>query len=299
MGMAHGQLDAERRPRPGVGPIAVATACGLVAALGASSAAAETPGVSEPARVERDRLDDRPTTPEAEPPDDDAGRVAPSLDDTATPERSWDDDESRVVSIVTGHLGLLALPFADVCPFVNADCEPGETGLEAGIDIFGRWYDFAVGGSFTYGLGLKPSEAAGDPDGTLGREHARTYLLLEGHFRYFFLEMGNWEWFAQASAGGVIINDSWTTFADREPYNGFALVGPQAVTVSTEGVTLGGGIGGIWRITDLWVFGTRFRYINWLLSADRELTPVGDSASLAGRVDVFELGVFGGFRLPM
>jgi len=280
-------------------PRGAAGALAIVTTLVASTARAEPPGVGAAESVERDRLTSRPAAPSPEPEDE--ARIAPvsNMDELEEQERSWDDDPSRLVSIVTGHLGLLALPFADVCPFVTAACEPGETGFETGISIFGRWYDFAIGGSFNYGLGLKPSEVAGDPDGTLGRQHSRTYLLLEGHFRYFFLETGDWEWFAQASAGGIIINDSWSTIADRKPYSGLLLVGPQAVTVSTEGITVGAGLGGIWRITDFWVFGSSLRYSNWILPGEREKTPVGDSASLAGRVDVIEVGVFGGFRLPL
>ena len=270
----------------------------LVVVLSASSARAETPGAARIERVEKDHLG-RPTGPSPQPEQPAVEGPVPEMSDTAPPERSWDDDPSRIISMFTGHLGLLALPFAEVCPFVTAACEPGETGFEAGLSIYGRWYDFAIGGSFTYGLGLKPSETAGDPDGNLGREHSRTYLLLEGHFRYFFLETGDWEWFVQASAGGIIINDSWTTVADREPYNGFVLVGPQAVTVSTEGLTVGAGIGGIWQITDFWLFGSKFRYSNWILPGEREKTPVGDLASLGGRIDVIEVGVFGGFRLPL
>ncbi|MCA9620643.1 MAG: hypothetical protein KC731_16585 [Myxococcales bacterium] len=244
------------------------------------------------AKVERDRRTvDAPPEPGPDEP--------PTSEPVRPKRREAPAEDDHVYSVVTGNLGLMAMPFADVCPFVNADCEPGETGLAMGIDIAGRWYDFAAGASFDFGLGLKPSEAAGDPDGTLGREHARTYLLLEGHFRYYFLPIGAWEWFAEASAGAVIINDSWSTFADREPYNGFQLVGPQAVTVSTEGVTVGAGIGGVWQITDFWLFGTRARYRNWFLPSGRQQTPVGDRASFAGRVDMFEFGAFGGFRLPL
>jgi hypothetical protein len=237
-----------------------------------------------------------PTTARAQSASAEPEPLAPLAADEGP---AWDEEEGRVVMMVTGHLGMLALPFADVCPFVTGNCEPGETGLEAGLAIFGRWSDFSVGGSFTYGLGLKSTEASGDPDGTLGRKHSRTYLLLEGHFRYYFLRMGNWEWFAQASTGGVIINDSWSTNADRQPYGGYALVGPVAVTVSTEGLTVGGGVGGLWRINDFWSLGTRVRYANWFLPGNREQTPVGDSASLGGRVDMLEVGAFGGFRLPL
>lgn len=290
-------MATARRLRGASDPLGGAAAA-LLVVLATSVARADPPGPAVVRQVEKDRLGDRPPAPSVEPAPAAAAAPVPEMRDDE-PERSWDDDPSRVVTMFTGHLGLLALPFAEVCPFVTAACEPGETGVEAGLSIYGRWYDFAVGASFTYGLGLKPSETAGDPGGTLGREHSRTYLLLEGHFRYFFLQTGDWEWFVQASAGGIIINDSWTTFADREPYNGFVLVGPQAVTVSTEGITVGAGIGGIWQITDFWLFGSKFRYSNWILPGQREKTPVGDLASLGGRVDVIEVGMFGGFRLPL
>jgi hypothetical protein len=67
--------------------------------------------------------------------------------------------------------------------------------------------------------------------------------------------------------------------------------------MATEGLSVGAGVGGQWRFTEQWFVGTHVRYCNWILPDDRERTPAGDSASLAGRIDVIELGLAGGALL--
>jgi hypothetical protein len=243
--------------------------------------------------------------------DETAGYAAPDPDSHLSPEshgpvatpdvvpvRADVDDSGRVKTHFLVGLGLLALPAADVCPFVQADCEPGETGLAVSLATLGEVYDFAFGAGITLALGLKPSEAV-DPDGTLEREHGRSYFLVEAQFHYFLPTFSKWNWWVGGSGGAAIVNDSWTTIEDREPYDDTSFVGPRAVTLATEGLALGIGAGGHWMVTEHWLFGTQLRYSNWFFPSEREVTPVGDSASLAGRIDVVEVGVFGGFRIPL
>jgi hypothetical protein len=210
-----------------------------------------------------------------------------------------EDAEERPHTMFLGSVALLALPGAEVCPFQQAACEPGETSLALSLFALGRIGAWSFGGSFTYGFGLRPTEAAGSDQPDLEREHRRLYLLVEGHFRRYLPPLGRWNWWVGTSLGVVVINDQWSTLADREPYADTAFVGPRAVTLATEGVAFGAAIGGHIRLWDYFLFGTHFRYANWLLPSEREATPVGDLASLAGRLDVIDVGAFTGFYLPI
>ncbi len=214
----------------------------------------------------------------------------------APPEEIRDSDPH---TMFLGGLALLSLPFAEVCPSKVAPCEPGETSLGLGVTVLGRFGNWAFGAGITYAFGLRSTLAAGSEVVGLERRHARRYFLVEGHFRRYLPPLGAWNWWVGPSVGAVIINDSWSTLADREPYSDTAFVGPRAVTLATEGLAFGAAIGGHIRFLDHWIFGTHFRYANWLLPSEREQTPVGDLGSLAGRLDMFDVGVNAGFHLPI
>ena len=208
-------------------------------------------------------------------------------------------DDGRLRTMFLAGVGMLALPAAEVCPSTQAECEPGEAGLSLSLSALGYIFDIAAGARVAYVAGLRPTTAAGDESGELGREHVRTYFLVEGEFRYYLPPIGDWGVWIGATSGLVVINDSWTTLADREPASDTDFVGPKAMSLSSEGLTLGVGAGGHWRLAENWLFGTQFRYANWILPTERARTPVGDLASFAGRVDVIDLGVYGGFVLPL
>ncbi len=210
------------------------------------------------------------------------------------PER---DDEPHTIFQVG--LGLLALPSADVCPISLDNCEQGETSIGLRFHNLYRLDDFGVGAGIAWAIGLRRQAAAGDEDGRLGREHSRSYFLFEGQFRYYLPRLGAWEWWVGTNLGVVVLNDSWSVLADREPYADTDFVGPRAMTVATEGFFWGLGAGGQWRFAGNWIFGPRFHYANWFLPEDREKTTLGDSASLAGRVDVFDFGLVMAYRVPL
>lgn len=201
----------------------------------------------------------------------------------------------RGSTLFAGSAGVVALPFAEACPFTGAACEPGEVAIGAGLHVYGRIYDFAVGAGFTYAAGLKTTEAAGVA--ALERKHNRSYLVLDGVFRYYPPALGAFDWWVGAAIGAVVINDTWTTLADREPYSDVDLIGSQAMSLATEGFAAGLEVGGSWKFHDIWWVGTSIRYSNWLLPGERDATPLGDLASLAGRVDVVETGLQLGFEL--
>lgn len=202
-------------------------------------------------------------------------------------------------TLFLGGVALLSLPFAEVCPSTQAPCEPGETSVGLSLFTLGRVGNWGFGANITYAFGLRATEAAGAELPGLEREHARRYFLVEGHFRRYLPPLGAWNWWVGPSLGAVIINDSWSTLADREPYSDTAIVGPRAVTLATEGFAFGASVGGHIRFLDFWILGTHFKYANWLLPSERAQTPVGDLASLAGRIDIFDVGVITGFHLPI
>jgi hypothetical protein len=250
------------------------------------------------AKVEVDKPQPADPPGYAPPPDAPVAADGHALDGDAHGLGTDVDEAARVKTHFLAGVGLLALPAADVCPFNATNCEPGETGLALSLRALGEIYDFMFGGGITFAFGLRSSEAV-DPDGSLQREHSRSYFLVEGQFRYLLPPLSKWHWWVGASGGVAVINDAWTTIGDREPPADTAFVGPRAVTLSTEGGTVGISAGGHWMITDHWLFGTQVKYANWILPGERATTPVGDSASLAGRIDVLEVGLFGGFRIPL
>jgi hypothetical protein len=236
------------------------------------AAAAEPPAAAEPA---------------AEPAE------APPLSEASS-------DPPGFATVFSLGLGLLALPAAEVCPAGQDQCEPGETSIALSLENLGRIGPFGFGAGFTVAFGLRPANVApADPEGLLGREHARSYFLFEGMFRYYLPIVRDWEWWLGTTVGAVVINDSWSTLADREPAADTGLVGPRAVILATEGLALGLGFGGQWHFAESLLFGTRFRYANWFLPGERDTTPTGDSASLAGRIDIIDFGLYGGLRLPL
>jgi len=202
-------------------------------------------------------------------------------------------------------VGLLTLPAADVCIRSVKDCEQGETSVGVGIQNIYRVHSFGFGAGILYATTLRSDAARGDKDldgdGNLDleRDHSRKYFLVEGLFRYYLLRSGSWEWWGGAAIGGVVVNDSWTTKADREPYSDTAYSGPRAATIGTEGLTTGLAIGGEWTFAANWSFGTVLRYSSWFLPSTPETSPTGDIASLNGRVDMFDFGLAIAYRIAL
>lgn len=202
-------------------------------------------------------------------------------------------------------VGLLTLPAADVCIKSVTDCEQGETSLGIGIQNLYRFRRFAVGAGIQFATTLRSDAARGDVDlnndgePDIGRDHNRRYFLVEALFRYYGFRSGSWEWWLGGTFGAVIVNDSWTTKADREPYSDTAVVGPRAATIGTEGLTSGVAVGGEWSFASNWSFGTGLRYASWFLPDTPERSPLGDIASLSGRVDMFDFHVAIAYRIAL
>jgi hypothetical protein len=75
-----------------------------------------------------------------------------------------------------------------------------------------------------------------------------------------------------------------------------ALVGPQGVTIRTEGGAVGIAFGGAFAIADNWSFGTVLRYGQWFLPETPAQDPLGSQASLVGRNSYITLSVGVAYR---
>ncbi len=223
----------------------------------------------------------------------------PEADDRAAGNDRWAGELGPHAAFQLG-VGMLALPAAEACPVSGPngpECEPAETALGFALQSLARVDNFGFGGGITWAFGLRPTTGAGHD--SLERQHSRSYFLVEGHFRYYLPRLAIWDSWVGASMGFVIVNDSWTTLADRDPYADTDFVGPRAVSLRTEGFAAALGAGVDWRFAKRWKFGTHVRYSNWLLPTEREATPLGDLASLAGRVDSLDVGLVVGYLLPI
>ncbi|HSN96955.1 MAG TPA: hypothetical protein VLS89_01615, partial [Candidatus Nanopelagicales bacterium] len=206
-------------------------------------------------------------------------------------------EQGRPFTQFTLGAGMLTLPAADVCPVSLESCQQGETSLSVGVHNLYRYGPFGVGAGILWGVDLSADRAPGAPE--LEREHARSYFLVEAQFRYYGLRFEDWELWGGVTVGGVVVNDSWSVLADREPYADTAFVGPRAATLGTEGLAAGLGIGAEWTFADNWSFGSQIRYSSWFLPEQPERLPTGDLASLKGRVDMFDFGLAIAYRIAL
>lgn len=193
--------------------------------------------------------------------------------------------------------GFLALPAAQVCLTSLTNCSRGEFSLALGIHNLYRYRAFGFGAGIEWATTVRSDSARGADE--LARDHSRKYFLVEGQVRYYFIQRAALEWWAGATLGGVVVSDSWSVLADREPYAQTALVGPRAATVGTEGLTAGVAAGFEWTFAKNWSWGMKLRYSSWFLPEERKLSPTVDVASLSGRVDMFDFSVAVAYRIAL
>jgi hypothetical protein len=225
--------------------------------------------------------------------------VARADETTAAARAAAARELARPHTMVELNTGFLLLPGALVCPQTldPATCKRGEFSLVFGLQNFYRFGQFAVGGGIQWATTLRSDAALGDP--SLEREHSRRYFLFEALGRWYFLSRKSFDWWAGVTLGGIIVNDSWSSKADREPASDTAFVGPRAATLGTEGFTLGACIGGEWSFAPNWSLGPSLRYSNWFLPDARKMSPTGDVASLGGRLDMIDVGVRIAYRISL
>lgn len=228
------------------------------------------------------------------------GSSAARADDNAASRRAAEARErDRPHTLLELNTGFLMLPGAIVCPqTIDPDtCKRGEFSMAFGLQNVWRWKAFGFGGGIQWATTLRSDAAQGDP--SLEREHSRRYFLVEAQARYYFVSRKAWEFWAGINVGGVVVNDSWSEKADRQPYADTAFVGPRASTVGTEGLTMGASIGGEYSLTQNLSIGPSLRYSSWFLPSTRVQSPTLDVASLSGRLDMIDVGLRVAYRIAL
>jgi hypothetical protein len=228
-----------------------------------------------------------------------APAIARADDSTAARNAAAAREGGRPHALAEVNTGFLLLPGALVCPKTldQSTCKRGEFSFAVGLQNVYRFGSWGFGAGIQWATTLRSDAANGDP--SLEREHSRRYFLVEGLVRYYFIRMKAWEWWAGANTGVVVVNDSWSVKADREPYSDTEYVGPRAATLGTEGFSLGASIGGEWTFLGNWSLGPSLRYSSWFLPTKPAMSPTLDVASLAGRQDMFDIGIRIMYRIAL
>ncbi len=206
-------------------------------------------------------------------------------------------EQGRPHTIVEVGTGVVALPAAEVCPAEANRCRTGEVSLGIGLRNIYQFGAFGVGAGVIWATTLRNDDARGAAE--LEREHSRRYFHVETLFRYSFVQTADAEGWLGGTLGLVMVLDEWTVRADREPKNTVKFVGPESLVIGTEGFTTTIAAGGSWIFADNFSVGGMLRYGNWILPFEPETSPVGDVASLSGRVDVFDLTLALAYRLAL
>lgn len=198
--------------------------------------------------------------------------------------------------------GIIALPTAPISAGQSGGATPfgtigrGDATLSTGIHVLYRWdRDFAVGAGVLFSP-LPTSDTEYGGLRVLRRTHARSYFFIGGEGRYIPLHYRFLEGWVGVSVGGVVVADRFTTDAgDRVA----PILGTKEVTVRTEGFAFGLQLGGSYFLSENWIAGATFRGYRWVLPDTPRCSSIGDCATLTGAVEVLELGLTIGYRLPL
>lgn len=209
----------------------------------------------------------------------------------------------RPHTIAEVEAGFIALPTAPISagqrggdtPFVGK-IGTGDATLLTGIHILYRWNrSFAVGA----GAIFAPSPTSDDEYGGLSglkRTHSRSYLSMGAEGRWIPIHYKYFEAWVGASAGAVVVADRFTTeAAPTVP----TILGNREVTVRTEGLALGGTLGGSYYLSENWIAGLTLRGYGWFLPDSPRCSAIGDCATLSSTVAAVEFGLTMGYRLPL
>lgn len=208
---------------------------------------------------------------------------------------------SRPHTIAEIEAGIIALPNAPISPGQKGGDTPigkvgrGDATLQAGVHVLYRFKQNYVVGA---GIALSPFGTSDDQYGgrsRLTRSHTRSYMFLGVEGRYVPLRYKSFEGWFGLSGGGVIVADRFHTEAPPVP----PILGVPDVTIRTEGFAIGVQAGATYYLSENWIAGANLRGYHWVLPEERQCSPIGDCATLGGSVQVFELGLTTGYRLPL
>jgi len=176
-------------------------------------------------------------------------RVAPGFADDLPPpahEQDYNDPRlargfaalARPVGIAELGLGWLTLPGASVCAERSSGqgCKNGDTSFELDAwQIYRGSRRFAFGAGLMLGLIPTTDAPRHDPD-NIERDHARSYLTLEGTIRHYPYVGESIELWWGISGGLAVVSDR---FVVKDKNSELALVGQRGSTIRSEGAAIG------------------------------------------------------------
>lgn len=191
-------------------------------------------------------------------------------------------------------LNLLTLPDAEVCVEGNTGCRKGDVSLAVnGWPLFRAAERWAVGAGLSMTVTTSGAPPLDDPQG-IGRVHSRDYFTVEGTGRYYPLLGDRFETWVGVVSGLVVVRDGFTVQFDA-PENVY--IGPESVTIATEGLSLSAAVGGAFLFTRDLSLGAQLRAGSWFLPNEPAYSNLGDTASLAGSTVMLDLGVMLTYRV--
>ncbi len=198
------------------------------------------------------------------------------------------DSPEAPASLLEAGLGYLMLPGAEVCANRTQPCSKGDASLEAHLwqitRLTPRW---GVGGGATLAFAPR-TDLAEEPEVDAARDLTRAYLTLELTGRYYFVLRPALDAWLGATGGLVVIRDAWQL--PRPPYAQI-VVGSDGLALATAGGALGLAAGASFRFAESWMVGGALRFSQWLFPSERQVGPLDNTASLAGRVSAVDFGV--------
>jgi len=199
--------------------------------------------------------------------------------------------------------GFIALPTAPISAGQRGGDTPivgrighGDATLEVGLHILYRWNRyFAVGAGALFAPSPTSDTEYGGLSG-LKRTHSRSYLLMGTEARFIPIHYKYVEAWVGATVGGVVIADRFTDESEPEVPT---IVATRQFTVRSEGLALGGQVGGSYYLSENWIFGMNLRGSTWFLPTSPRCSILGDCATVTGAVAAIEFGITMAYRLAL
>jgi hypothetical protein len=195
-------------------------------------------------------------------------------------------------------LGWVILPGAEVCVEREvAGCHRGDSS-----PVIEAWQILRADSRLAAGaglmLGLIPTTDAPrvDPEG-IERDHQRRYFAAEATARYYPYVGDDIEIWTGLMLGLVVVSDYFAT--QPTVVDDRSLVGARGVTIRTEGLVAGLGMGLGYRLAPHWLVGASLRYSSWFLPGSPATDTLGDEASLVGRNSAIAIGVNLAYRIAL
>lgn len=192
-------------------------------------------------------------------------------------------------------VGVLTLPAASVC-LATLPCTKGDTSIEANF-----WQFYRANRLFAIGAGasvaLRPTSDTTTTETGQARNHSRSYFLVEGQGRFYFVHAIPFEAYLGATVGGIVLSDRYSN-PGSAPVT-IAIIGPRVITLRTEGLSLGGVLGFSWFFAANWALGASVRYLRWFLPHEAATTVFLDRASLTDQQSAFDLGFSATYRIAL